>query len=270
MRAWIISDIHLSAMDRFWGTHLKIPAADLCVCAGDVSDEIDKTIRYLQDVISPKMPVVLVLGNHDYFGVSIEYALEKARRAVENSNVHLLENDSLEIGTCRFIGATLWTDFAVEIGGDEHLSPEERRTHAFQNAPRYMLDFHLIFRSDERAPGQTGSVTVQEIFRRHKESRAYIDQELSKPHAARTIVISHHAPLPDSMDTRFYGQVTNACFASDLSSLITRRRPSIWIHGHIHRARDYMFGSTRILCNPRGNAAERESNGFRPGFVIDL
>jgi hypothetical protein len=77
-------------------------------------------------------------------------------------------------------------------------------------------------------------------------------------------------PFPRSMDPNFFGQVTNAAFASDLSDLIARRRPSVWIHGHIHKFRDYMADKTRVICNPRGYSRERDMSGSIEGFVIDL
>ena len=26
----------------------------------------------------------------------------------------------------------------------------------------------------------------------------------------------------------------------------------MWVHGHTHERYDYMIGSTRVVCNPRG------------------
>lgn len=257
-------------MDAIVGAPLRIPDADICICAGDISESISKSIAYLRRDIEPHMPVILVLGNHDYYDSSIDFVLERARRETEGTRIHLLENQSMEMAGCRFVGATLWTDFAVSIGGDEHIPPEERRAIAFGLMPSLMADFSCIFRSDPRRPGEAGLITVHEILKRHIESRSYIDQELEKPFGGRTFVVTHHAPLVQSFDARFYGNVTNAAFGSDLSDLIARRRPSVWIHGHIHRARDYLAGDTRIICNPRGYGGERETNGFRSGFVIDL
>ncbi|MEH2699157.1 phosphohydrolase [Rhizobium leguminosarum] len=270
MRAWIISDLHYSPMDALVGAPFRIPDADICICAGDISENVSTSIAYLRRDIERHMPVILVLGNHDYYKSSIDLALERARRQVEGTRIHLLENESLELDDYLFIGATLWTDFSVSIGGDEHLSPDERRAKAFGLVPSQMADFSCIYRSGPRRIGENGMVTVQEILGRHRESRAYIDRELAKPDAGRTVVVTHHAPLTDSFDARFYGQVTNAAFASDLSDLIYRRRPSLWVHGHIHRARDYLSGDTRIICNPRGYGSEREINGFRANLIIDL
>ena len=45
----------------------------------------------------------------------------------------------------------------------------------------------------------------------------------------------------------------NGAYSSDLSEFILDH-PQIqaWVHGHTHYNFDYMIGSTRILCNPRG------------------
>ncbi|MGR9428683.1 metallophosphoesterase [Rhizobium leguminosarum] len=252
------------------GAPFRVPDADICICAGDISEDISTTIAYLRRDIERHMPVILVLGNHDYYNSSIDFALERARREIEGTRIHLLENQSIEMAGCRFVGATLWTDFAVSIGGDEHIPPEERRTKAFGLVPSRIMDFNCIFRSDERRPGENGMVTVQEILQRHISSRNFIDQELSQPSQRRTVVVTHHAPSMQSFDPRFFGNVTNAAFASDLSDLIWRRRPSLWIHGHIHKFRDYMADHTRIICNPVGYRSEQYISGFRPAFVIDL
>jgi Icc-related predicted phosphoesterase len=270
MRAWIISDIHTSVLAEFWTTPHQVPDADICICAGDISDFGSTSIGYLRRNIERYMPVVLVFGNHDFFNSSIDFALQKARREIQGTRIHLLENQSVEIDGCRFVGATLWTDFAVSVGDDEHIPPEERRQKAFGLAPSQVADFYYINRSDPRRPGENGFVTVREIVGRHRVSRNFIDEELSKPFDGPSVVVTHHAPLTDSLDPHFYGEITNAAFASDLSDLIARRRPSVWIHGHIHKARDYMADRTRVICNPRGYSLEWNVSGFNPGFVIDL
>ncbi len=271
MKAWIISDIHESRLSRLVRDPPKVPKADICICAGDVTNFVDDSIAYIRRVIEPKMPVVLVLGNHDYYGSSISGALERARRLVEGSQVYLLENETVTIGDCRFIGATLWTDFAVSVGDDDdHIPPEERRVKAFELVPSRMMDFQCIFRSDPRKSGENGMVTAWEILERHRESRKFIDAELSVGFHGRTVILTHHAPLMQSFDPNFLGNVTNAAFASDLSDLVMRRRPSLWIHGHIHKFRDYMADHTRVVCNPLGYRGELYTSGFRPGYVIDL
>ncbi|WP_244914924.1 metallophosphoesterase [Rhizobium sullae] len=266
MKAWIISDIHESRLARFHRDPPNAPNADICICADDVTNFLDDSIAYIRRVIEPRMPVVLVLGNHDYYGSSISGALVRTRRLVEGSRIHLLENETITVGDCRLIGATLWTDFAVSICDDEHIPPEERRVKALELVPSRIMDFQCIFRSDPRKIGENCMVTTWEILERHRESRKFIDAELSVGFPGRTVVVTHHAPLMQSFDPALFGDVTNAAFASDLSDLIRRRRPSLWIHGHIHRFRDYMAEHTRVVCNPLGY----RGSCIRPGSARAL
>ncbi|MQY49531.1 hypothetical protein GAO09_26200 [Rhizobiales bacterium RZME27] len=167
--------------------------------------------------------------------------------------------------------ATLWTDFEIPWGGnDDEFTVDERRAFAINFCRRYMLDFREIFRSDAFPEGMPGLVTSRELIARHAESRAFIKAELDKPWQGKTVVVSHHAPTPRSLIERFRGHPSNAAFASDLSEVFHRGKPDVWVHGHIHQFFDYVEGGTRIVCNAVGYRHERGTNGYRPGFVIDL
>lgn len=272
MRAWIISDIHTFPMD-WYRSRLAVPDADVCICAGDIADSIYSSIDYLRVELAHRMPVVAVLGNHDFYGVSIDRALEIARKELRGTDVHLLENEAIVLNGVRFLGATLWTDYEVAHGsldGEPELPLEARRDLAFHVCIREITDFRQIFRSDERRPGETGYVTVQELIARHAESRAFIEHELEKPFSGKTVVVTHHAPTPLSIHPSYIGSPTNAAFVSDLTEVIRIGKPWYWIHGHVHHYFDYFEGETRVLCNPRGYRHERDFNGFRPGFVIEI
>lgn len=47
-------------------------------------------------------------------------------------------------------------------------------------------------------------------------------------------------------------------------------RPLLWVHGHTHDSFDYMIGSTRVLCNPRGYIPEEANKQFDPALIVDL
>jgi hypothetical protein len=45
----------------------------------------------------------------------------------------------------------------------------------------------------------------------------------------------------------------NGAYSSDLNDFILDHpQIKLWTHGHTHEPFDYMIGSTRIVCNPRG------------------
>lgn len=269
MRTWIISDIHAARTDLLLGRKLAVPRADVCVCAGDISGSIARSIDFLHAEIAPHMPVVAVLGNHDYYGSSIDDALQYARKWTAGTNVHILENETFHKADLRIIGATLWTDFEIEDHDFGYLPVDERRQLASRDCMRYLLDFRLILRSGSRPGDESPLLAPQEMMSRHWESRSFIDGELTKPFDGTTLVLTHHAISRKSLDPRFAGQVSNAAFASDLSALIHLRRPHFWVHGHTHRFVDYFEGETRVVCNPQGYAGELNTSGFRPGYVIE-
>ncbi|TAY27681.1 phosphohydrolase (plasmid) [Rhizobium leguminosarum] len=262
MKAWVVSDFHVARADLLHGRKLTVPRADICICAGDISNDIERSIDFLHAEIAPHMPVVAVLGNHDYYGSSIAQALDYARKWSAGTNVHILEDQTVQVGDLRVVGSTLWTDFEIKHHEFGDLPVNERRELAARECLRHLLDFRLIFDT-------SGLIKPDEMMARHRKSLFYIDSELAKPFDGITMVLSHHAISPRSLDPRFAGHVSNAAFASDLTAFIRRSRPHFWVHGHIHRFADYTIGHTRVLCNPRGYSRETDSDGFRPRFVIE-
>jgi Icc-related predicted phosphoesterase len=101
----------------------------------------------------------------------------------------------------------------------------------------------------------------------HRQSRLFIGESL-RTERIPTVAVTHHLPHPRSIPDRFAGDLLNAAYASDLSSVIESGRPALWIHGHTHDNCDHMVGGTRIICNPRGYADE--NSRFETGMVIEL
>jgi hypothetical protein len=58
----------------------------------------------------------------------------------------------------------------------------------------------------------------------------------------------------------------NGAYYSELSDFI-ESHPQIllWTHGHMHDPSDYVIGSTRVVCNPRGYYGhEPQAESFVP------
>jgi len=62
--------------------------------------------------------------------------------------------------------------------------------------------------------------------------------------------------------------LVNGAYSSDLSEFILDRpQIKVWTHGHTHDTFDYMVGTTRVLCNPRGYALyEDRADEFKLEF----
>lgn len=252
MRIWILSDLHLEYADM--RLPLAIPEADVCVVAGDLCRGPEIGVRWLADNVAPAMPCVYVAGNHEFYKGSIREGLAAGRQAAsETPNIHFLENDLVTIDGIRFIGATLWTDYRVE--GNPLL--------AMSHARERMNDYRQI--ALQRRPWQR--FVPETAYRMHQESRQFIERSLLEA-TCPTVVVTHHLPHPRSLPVRSAGDLINAAYASELSALIERGRPALWVNGHSHESSDYWLESTRVMSNPRGH--DNENKRFDPKLVATV
>jgi hypothetical protein len=180
--------------------------------------------------------------------------MSNVKELAQNTNVHLLENDCVEIGSLVFLGATLWTDFrligdpvtsgaAAQIGMNDF-----RRIRLIPTYRRFMP-------KDARA------------F--HAQSLEWLAQQIEDARGKKIVVVTHHAPSPQSIPPRFQDDPLNAAFASNLDQFIADCGAALWIHGHVHYHSDYVIGGTRVIANPRGYPTEPDT-GFDPSLVIEV
>ena len=107
MKLQVLSDLH----HEFGFVDLTFDKADVVVIAGDVNLGI-KGVEWIMKTITA-LPVVYVLGNHEYYKGSIPKTLNSIKKVASGSNVHVLENEAVIVDGVTFHGATLWTDFAL-------------------------------------------------------------------------------------------------------------------------------------------------------------
>jgi hypothetical protein len=74
------------------------------------------------------------------------------------------------------------------------------------------------------------------------------------------IIVSHHCPSRHSIHEKYANEKSNVGFTTDLTDVILnmKKPPRLWVHGHTHESFDYMIGSTRVICHPRGYPNERD------------
>lgn len=264
MRIHVLSDVH-DDHQRAQSGHAWMPPrdvdADVTVVAGDIAGRLSRMGRSWLEGLPQGRPVVLVAGNHDFWTGSLDNEIAKFRDRLQSDDIFILDGEAVVIGDVRFVGATLWTDY--EAYGDAW------RSHRAANES--MNDLRRI-----RTNSGSRRAETHDLLDEHLRQRAAIEAVLETPFAGPTVVVTHHAPSPRSLR---HGRVTEAldgAYASDLEPLIRRTQPELWIHGHIHVARDYMIGHTRILANPVGYSrrfgqfVQREHDAFDPRLVIDV
>jgi len=185
--------------------------------------------------------VVVIAGNHEFYHgnwkASIQYLRDEYSKF---PNIYFLERDIKVINEVSFIGATLWTDCNK---GDP------LTMHALTDM---MNDFKII-RNDEL--GYT-KLRPAHIMHRHQQTVGYLKSVLPDMKDKKVVFVGHHGPSSMSTHPRYANDyLMNGGYRSDLSELILDNPQIVlWTHGHMHDPFDYMIGTTRVVCNPRGYA----------------
>lgn len=250
MRIISFSDLHLE-----FGSDIKPPSAndaDVMVLAGDVLS-LKKYLPFERYLENWKKPVLIVMGNHEYYTRTPMDEEEKkftAWLAEDHPNVHLLLNNEISIGGVNFFGGTMWTDFA---GGDEM---------AMNSAQRQMNDFRLIKTAEGKTLGPSDTIIYHETFL--KKLKTWLAKDMSGPR----VIITHHSPVLNP-NTRYKESPYMYAFNSlDMTDIIRKHRPDLWIYGHTHECDDQTIGKTRIISNQLGypdKAGGYECAGFDEG-----
>ena len=247
MKIQIISDLH----QEFGISELYFDNADLVIFAGDINLGT-KGIEWIKSKIK-NIPVIYILGNHEYYKGSYPKTLNKIKSAAENTNIHVLEDSFLDIEDIRFHGCTLWTDFALfgnSIEAGMYCQPK-------------MNDYKMI----KRDPSYSKMRTV-DTFKIHQFSKHWLNESLENSTKEKNIVVTHHAPSLLSVPDNFKNDLLTSAYASNLDDFITKHQPDFWFHGHIHTPCRYSIGKTEVICNPHGYLDDPD-NGYDRELIIE-
>jgi len=247
----VLSDLHLEFQD--WNP--PDAEADIIVLAGDIHSGT-RGVEWARRRF-PVTPVLYVPGNHEFYGRDIEETLSDLQKAGRRFGVDVLHGRGVTIGGARFLGVTLWTDFAL------HGTDAASLRRAMSDARYGMSDFSLI------RHGTHGLFRPEHARAMHLEQVCWVGEQLAEKVDGPTILVTHHLPHPRSVHRKFRGSPLNPAFASDLSHLVCAP-VAVWIHGHTHESLDYIEGGTRVICNPRGYGPFELNAAFDPILTIEI
>jgi DNA repair exonuclease SbcCD nuclease subunit len=199
--------------------------------------------------------VVYIAGNHEFYHGRWSASLDHLREACTSySNVYFLENDIKVINEVSFIGATLWTDCNK---GDP------LTLHALSD----MMNDYRVIRNDDLGYTKLRPAHTAE---RHRYTLSYLKQILPDMKDKKVVFVGHHGPSSMSTHPRYANDyLMNGGYRSDLSELILDNPQIVlWTHGHMHDPFDYMIGTTRVVCNPRGyKGADPQADVFELKYL---
>ena len=264
MKIQIVSDLHLEFEDI---NIQNVNGADVLILSGDImiaskvnlpQSEYGIRFRDFLKRCSFQFPhVIYVAGNHEFYSDGKFFAglaqLELA--CMIHENVYFLEQDTKIIDDIVFVGGTLWTD----MNKFDPLTLHAVRD--MMNDYRATVNDHAGYRRLKPAD------TVE----RHRETVEYIKQVVSENADKKCVVVGHHSPSYASIHPMYASEhIMNGAYHSDLSDImLDNPQIKLWTHGHTHHCFDYMIGSTRVVCNPRGYDGY-EDTGWDPNKIVEI
>jgi len=270
MKVGLVSDLHINVQD------IELPGGDVLIVAGDTLEIghlrlaentgrnvflADRYRRFINEEFAKYNRVIYICGNHEYYHGYYDTS-RNALKAELPSNVHFLENESVELDGVHFWGATMWTN----MHGGNPLTME-----TVQNG---LNDFRLIkFEHSHQKNGYwTSRFTVHDAIREYNYSVQQLKSFLADHQDDKVVVVTHHAPSALSVNPKYKEDYhLNGGYHNHLEELIMdNTQIKLFVHGHMHDPVRYYLGDTLVACNPRGYYGyELQAENYTPK-EIDL
>lgn len=266
MKIQLFSDLHYEFFKRDQNTHGGIvvkPEVDVVLILGDV-DNGEFIMQRLYDICYKwGKQVIYVPGNHEFYHQEMLHVLEKFNHEIPG--IHILTGiegygkKEVIINDVRFLGGTLWTDFALYKNSKRMPSIEQ----AMVIGQKTMNDFRKIKYKGEL-------FTPEDSVNLHNSTLELINKQLQIPFSGKNVLLSHHGVHLSSIHPRYradsrylnsvnllpnenQGWMMNPAFASHLPELLENF--DFAFHGHTHSRIDFTCHNekkTQVRANPRG------------------
>lgn len=276
MKLLILSDLH-AEFETF-----EVPEDldyDVAILAGDIAAPGRVVARWLRSPARfADKPIVQIAGNHEYYESVLDEEEPEMRRQAEEQGIHFLDCDQVTIAGVRFLGCTLWTDFALRIDNPGFPGQAVRllsdRHRSMTESSRYLADYSAIRVDDPHTSNSRGTrrLMPMDTLLIHRRHRAWLRKKLAEPFDGPTVVVTHHAPHRKSLAPRFAEDWSSGGFVNEMLPEFFKV-PVLWVHGHTHDSFDYQVDGCRVVCNPRGYLnwhGEFENTNFDPRLVVEV
>ena len=290
MKIALCSDVHLEfgpiSLTNDENADVLILSGDICVANDLMDNDVYGIVPHKRSSMyhtffqecSARFPVVLyVAGNHEHYHGDYAKTIPRLKEKLGYlKNLHILDKDTFVQDDVVFVGGTLWTD----------MNKEDPNT--LYGIKGYMNDYKIIDDSSEvvhykvyHNKMKNVGMTDEEYMALPPEERMYVEfktrpakfspEKSVEDHKAmleaiddalsafkdgynKFVVVGHHSPSKLSTKPQYEKDVmVNGAYSSDLSELmLDNPQIKVWTHGHTHHEFDYMIGSCRVICNPRG------------------
>lgn len=263
------TDFPLHAVDSS-----QISKLHYCVMAGDIGDLNTVPIYFrILSYLFPNMKIIYVLGNHEYYGLYWEEAVDNYKDALKDlPNVIVLENELYQDDDNQivFCGSTLWTNLALHNNVLESQRWVDNRN---QDTADILT---------KRNQSYWDTITSEMMIDRFNESIVKIKEHMKYisiycPNYNK-VMVSHFLPHKLTSHPKFKDTVTSPYWCSHVPELFDfqdGQNWDLWIYGHSHNNVNVLVGNTKVMSNQIGYRSDYDmfdslSVPYNPNLILEL
>jgi len=250
----IVSDLHIDQWDKEIGVKYPCglvkqfpyipdkPQNKILIVAGDVSDSLTNTLKYLDTISVYYEKILFVDGNHEhvnaYPNLYTPEEINEEIKKLNNNKIVYLPCHPYQNGKTLFIGACGWWDY-------NNANPE-----AINSSLEYFKNWlpHLTLKENREF--------LDNVIKRSREDSSKLEKLIEIANQDQTIenivVVTHGVPKRVFCSMRNMKTVLNTKFEELIKNNTLNKKISHWIFGHVHHNICHTSGQIKFMCHPRG------------------
>ncbi|TVY92920.1 Uncharacterized protein LAWI1_G004652 [Lachnellula willkommii] len=245
----ILSDLHLEVGQQY-STFEIPPSAPYLILAGDIGRLIDydSYLSFLARQMQGFEKVFLVLGNHEFYGLSFPAGLQQARNLerepVLNQKLVLLHQTRFDVPDSEIsvLGCTLWSRIR-----DDAREVVRMKVKDFEKITDWEVASHnAAYEADiEWLRGQVAG--MREAGKGKGKGGA------GKRSERTTLIVTHHAPsVQETAHPQHVDNAWSSAFATDVLGGGDWGDVKFWVFGHTHFTTEFVKEGVKVVSNQRG------------------
>lgn len=254
----IVSDLHIDQWDS--SLNIKNPCGEvsdaafefqktknrILIVAGDISDDIDLSINYLNEISANYERVLFVDGNHEHVAkfpnLLTTSEISEKIEMLNNDKIVYLADKHYKLGKTVFIGYSGWWDY------------DNSNEKSISNALDY-FDGWIKELSESQENSRKFIKNVTDKSReQHKLFLKHLDYYEGCEDVENVVIVTHTVPLEEfALDSN--GTTETSCQLQSFSKELVDgryKKLSKWIFGHTHNQFDKIINGVNFIAHPRG------------------
>jgi len=266
MRFTLISDLHVDINPWDWSVLQHCDPTIPMVVAGDISNDVMETSRWIVDLRARFEQVIWVMGNHDAYNLgfhqtrlynrefdskwpyprTVPEIYDHYTRWSEAHDVHFLHRSSVTLDGVEFMGVTGWHNWDAA----PYLTFEDQ-VQAWSDG---MMDARYIRWSSDY------SVDWKPVMTAALDDADYLRTAVSETDLPK-VVLSHHIPHRNlvKVTANPMWNLLNGSFLNTELETVRHSSVKAWCYGHTHFRDDRVIDGIRHVNNARGYPRENSS-----------